>query len=272
MTEPNTIWIQVYTPAGHRASITIGFEDGKLPEASVVDKMVAESGYLDKPIRTIPANGTPAVVPPLSAPGADKPPPQAAAPVTQSEPVPNAVGWRDSLANNDGLLIEIGKRESPTYQIVHWANQPIDYDNKDAEQYDAGQFVAYRMSGAIETKSANNGNLFVSIPTEQGTHTFWQKRYESDDATFDWKAFEKGMFEVGYNSESLNVVGFRAFSHGLLIVKVAHGASEDGTREFKNFYGFRNAPAQAPVASAASDVPPEPQKVAAGAESDAIPF
>ncbi len=272
MAEPNTVWVQVYTPAGYRASITIAFEDGKLPEASEIDKEVADAGYLDKPIRIIPANGTPAVVPPPSAPKADKPPPQAEAPATQSEPVPNAVGWRDSLANNDGLLIEIGKRESPAYQMVRWANQPIVYDNKDAEQYEAGQFVAYVMNGAIETKSAANGNLFVSIPTDHGTHTFWQKRYESDDDTFEWKAFEKGMFDAGYNSEVVTEAGFRVFLHGLLIVKVAHTANEQGVREFKNFYGFRNAPAQAPVTEAESDELPEPSKVAAGAESDAIPF
>ena len=271
MSEPNTVWIQVYTPTGHRASITVGFEDGKLPEARAIDKLIVDAGYLDKPFKSIPPNVT--VQTPPSAPDADKPPPQVAAPVSQTEPaLDNAVGWRDSLANNDGLLIETGKRESPSYQIVCWANQSIDYDNKDVAQYEAGQFVAYRISDAIETKSAANGNLFVSIPTEQGTHTFWQKRYESDDETYDWKAFEKGMFEVGYNSEALNVAGFRAFSHGLLIVKVAHTTNEQGVREFKNFHGFRNAPVPASVNEAASDPPPEPQKVAAGAESDDIPF
>lgn len=46
MSEANTIWMKVWTPAGYSASVTLGFEEGKLPKAEEVERMLLGAGWL----------------------------------------------------------------------------------------------------------------------------------------------------------------------------------------------------------------------------------
>lgn len=229
----NTLWIQVYTPNGCRASITLGFDaDGKPPSATDVEKMVTEAGYQFAPTPTAPVQKQVGGVPDLTF--FDNPP---ATPTPDNAPVSDAPGLRKSLANGDGLLIEIGKKDAPTYQIVQWANQQIDYDNKTAQQYKDGAFIGYRIEGAIEVKEAKNGNVFANIPTNLGTLSVWRNNYNSEELSYEWRDFERDMYSLGHSSDQL-LPGFRSFHHGIVVLKVAH--KDD--KEYRNYYGLRALP------------------------------
>jgi len=152
------------------------------------------------------------------------------------------VSFRASREADGNYMIESGKPESSAWKDVTRAQRPYDASKIN---YGLDELVAFMVNAPMVVKSPKD-NLCMEVPTSGGKFTFWRNKRNSQEQTFDWQSIEKQLYGVNILSDSL-VDGFQLDMPCLLIVKFTR--SQDGLREFANFYGFRALPKQAQKAS-----------------------
>lgn len=153
------------------------------------------------------------------------------------------------LGSTGDIMFASGKNDT-AWQFALWATKKIDYQNKSGIQYGNGEIRAYPLKG-IEIKEVKGSKDFpaaivASIKTQLGNIDIWKKKRDSDENTYDWQALSDAMAQIGILSPQL-VVGFKKSIDAIALIKIAH--SEDGTKEYKNLYGFRAMPTGTQAAS-----------------------
>lgn len=157
------------------------------------------------------------------------------------------------LGSVGDIMFASGKNDT-SWQFALWATKKIDYQNKSGLQYGNGEIRAYPLK-SVEIKEVKGSKDFpaaivASIKTQLGNIDIWKKKKDSDENTYDWIALSDAMAQIGILSPQL-VVGFKKSIDAIALIKIAH--SEDGTKEYKNLYGFRAMPTGAQAADRPHD-------------------
>lgn len=134
------------------------------------------------------------------------------------------------------IMFASGKGDT-AWKFALWATKKIDYQNKSAIQYADGEIRAYPVTG-VEIKDVR-GAIVASVKTQMGNIDIWKKKKDSDENTYDWQSFSEGMALIGILIPQL-VAGFKKSFEAIALINISH--SEDKTKEWKNFYGFRSMP------------------------------
>lgn len=160
-------------------------------------------------------------------------------------------------AGSQGEVMFASGKNDTAWQFAQWATKKIDYQNKSGIQYGNGEIRAYPLK-SVEIKEVKGSKDFpaaivASIKTQLGNIDIWKKKKDSDENTYDWIALSDAMAQIGILSPQL-VVGFKKSIDAIVLIKIAH--SEDGTKEYKNLYGFRAMPTGTqPATGQAADRP-----------------
>lgn len=137
------------------------------------------------------------------------------------------------------IMFASGKGDT-AWKFALWATKKIDYNNRYALQYGKDEIRAYPLT-SVEIKDVN-GSVVASVKTQLGNIDIWKKKKDSDENSIDWQRFQEAMVQIGILAPQL-IPKFKKSFDAIVLFTIAN--SEDGTKEYKNFYDFRAMPQNA---------------------------